>query len=1103
MRKKIFILNWVKILFSSFIILFISIPNISPSPEPDPDVNPSPKIHYEEYDPYAIPPTRSVHGEHMKMLEGIKVELEPEIKEAIERDRLERELGLKKPLVEAVNPSNDPNFIVFGYVQSDVNYFSYHYRWWALTHVGSPFLNFDADGNITNLTAWTTRSSTLRAGGDAEANGVKVVMVVKNQNFDESILDSVMQNASRRTTLVNNIISAVTSDGYCAGVSLDFEFSWGTATRNGITAFIQQLNTDLKALLPPRELSVYVHAIYSSTYWDIPNIASHVDYILYSCYDWATGTTTHAISDINNCIPQVNNYINAGMPPEKIVLTMSAYSRRWSDVTTYNATSPDYGTSQGFVRPLYETSLEPDYSGPYANNYVRGDEIAWYTYSTPTNYVATWDDTEAMEYALRLTKSFQDSGGNNSGRRLRGVGFWSLYWMATSPSYDPISGTQVDRTRTYGQIYQLCSEIFSPPGVVDYLIEKFESLDYRWRDPNESPDTNGDTDNDSYRSILTAPSGAGKPANTTNAMQVYFDFESSSGNKLFFRHEILNDNNDTLITDTNSAKAYFDTTTKIKAYMYVSGSGYSGRQVRMVVMDANRQLEVSNPYSLATPGWSLLEWDLTDSAQINAYTTSEPAFNNGNGILNTAGVGACDIAFIGFIIEGGGAGSGTLYFDELSYTHSNPGGKNYIINELRYNGLSNEFVEIYGPAGAIPAGFQLRVFDSTDGSATTFNISGTIPNDVGGYGFFVVGDPGVPNVDFTTGFSASVDNIPDIDPSGIQLYNSNTGGVYDSVVYEAFGGLDDLIRKETLGVTQNGYPWLGEIASGTNASGELYTMGRYPNGNNSHINFNDFSFMPASPGATNGNTVIIPTTYNFTSAPPKAFQTYQAFLVTNPVSAGLPASPNGGNVHRCVDLSGGGVMTVIGDAALGYDGNGYDVSGEIYIPNSAEPAQAIAVGICGRQGSVFFTSDTYDDANAYETGYWLIFENKSGVGLNDGRPDHPDVFEFVYATNDNMDGQKVSFLDSATRTETGASAGAWTTFYFNINPNATAGNRLIAKINNVDIYRGNIPTGGPISGAFQVGFRENHTGTPASNEGTWIDNISIGSATAVNNWLLY
>ena len=1049
----------------------------------------------------------SAHGEQWELFKDTRVKLEPEILEAKRLEELEK---IKPVFPEAVTHTADPNFIVFGYHPSYRDGYESHYRWHAITHIGYCFVEFDSTAAI-HTTSWDNRPDAFKAGGAAQANGVKVVLVLLSQDFNETHLNTVMQSASLRNTLINNVVAEVNSDSYCQGVSLDFELSWGIATRDGITLFCQGLNNSLKALTPPRELSLYVNPSYSSTRHNIPGLEPHLDYMLFSCYPWAGSwsSTVNAISDAYSFIRQANNYIDAGMPPNKVVLSISAYGYRWyTSSPTYGATIDSNIGSMGFITGMYDTTLEPEYGGPYTNNYERSDETGWYTFNDGATRVHVWDDDESLEYKLRLAKSWQDPDEVNNGTRLRGVAFWELGWLTKGTSYDPITDTLVIKTRTYGQLYQLCEEIFSPPGDINYLFEKFEGpdsqRDFRWRDPNESPDTTG-AHTDSSRSVQTAPAGSGKPTNSDNAIQVYFDFENSSGNKIFFRHEILNDNIDTSITDKNSAKAYFDTTTKITAYMYVSGIGYSGRQVRMVVMDANRQLEMSNPYSLATPGWRLLEWDLTDLAQINAYTTSEPAFTNGNGVLNTAGSGAKDIAFIGFIIEGGGTGSGTVYFDELSYTHSNPDGKNYIINEFRYNGVANEFVEIYGPAEAIPLGFQLRVFDSTDGSATTFNISGAITDDGGGYGFFVVGDLEVPYVDFTpTGFSASDDNIPYTDPSAIQLYNSITGGVYDSVVYEAYGGLDNLIREQTLGVTQNGYPWLGEIASGTNVSGEPYTKGRYPDGNDTHINYNDFSFMPASPGLSNGNTVSVSLgpTYNFDATiPTKAFKTFEAFSVQNPIPSGIPESPNKGNVHRCVDTTGGGVISVIGDAALGYDGNGYFVSGEIYIPTSTDSAQAIAIGICGHQGSNFFSTSA-EDSSSYESGYWLIFENKSGVGLNDGRDDHPDVFEFVYATNDNMDGEKVALLGSKSLALTGASAGAWTTFYFKIDPNAASGNRLIAQIKGVDIYRGNIPSGGPISGAFQIGFRENHAGNPASNEGTWIDNISIGP-TEVSDWLLY
>ncbi|MCP4807282.1 MAG: hypothetical protein GY884_18200, partial [Proteobacteria bacterium] len=87
--------------------------------------------------------------------------------------------------------------IVFGYLQSETQV--YHLRWHALTHVGSRFVGFDGDGRLTGTSAFTGRSSYLRAGGAAEAAGVRFVLVLANFDDDPGgDIERVMTSASRR-----------------------------------------------------------------------------------------------------------------------------------------------------------------------------------------------------------------------------------------------------------------------------------------------------------------------------------------------------------------------------------------------------------------------------------------------------------------------------------------------------------------------------------------------------------------------------------------------------------------------------------------------------------------------------------------------------------------------------------------------------------------------------------------------------------------------------------------------------------------------------------------------------------------------------------------
>ncbi len=980
----------------------------------------------------------------------------------------------------------DDDFIVFGYLQSETQVF--HQRWHALTHVGSRFVGFDSAGNLTQTSAFTGRSSYLKAGGAAEAAGVKVILVLAS--FGDGAggsIESVMTSAARRTNLVNQLVALLAADSYSHGVSIDVEFSWGPAVRDGLTAFMAQLRSGLDTLGPDYELSIYTNAIFSSNQWDFDattGITPHIDYMLYSMYDWASGLSARAISHFDNCLgsSRMHAYLNDGLPPEKLVPVVSAYSRSWTGVSTYGATGSS-ATSSGFTDGLFDVTRNTSIGLP-AQNYVRGAEAAWYTWTSGTPRVRTFEGLDGMEYKIRHALSMQDPSGRWSGRRLGGVGFWSLMWMSEFTSIDPRTGGSVARTRTYPHVYEMTHEIFTPPGTRSFTMENFDGLDFRWRDPNDAFDTQGDTDGDSARTLAPSPSGSG------NALRVDFDFEGGAGNRAVIAHEVLAAPAVPSLPDTNAVLGRVSPSTRLTARVFVP-SPLPDFGIRMLAVDGSRQLESSPKKALDRAGWFTLVWDLTDPFAVEAFATQEPAFLSGNSILDSAGAGARDIGFYGFVIEGDAPGTGQVFIDDVRYEAKDPEGKSYRINEFRYANSGSEFVEVYGPAGPLPSGLALRTYRASDGSvAREFPLGGSIPDSGSGYGFFVAGDPGVPNVSTSTGFSAGFDDLSNISPSGLQLLNSASLHVYDSVVYEAFGGLGDLIRRETLGVTSEGWPWLGEVTDGRDSQGIAYSSGRYPDGRDTQRNAKDFSSQGASPGAPNGGQLAVPSTLTFEGTTPALVSTFENVLRMSPPASGLPNSANGGLAWRTVDPNGGGVIGLAGDAALGSQ-RGFSVSGELYVPSSSAPAQAIAVGICGSQGTRFFPSDSVARASGYESGYWLIYENRQGVGLNDGRDDHGSTWELVHATHDQMDGRPVELLASLPNFLLGVVEGQWNTFTFALRPGQPQGNELLVTVNGQELYGGPLPENGPRSGAFQTGFRENHVGPPGLDEGTWVDDLTF------------
>jgi chitinase len=1014
--------------------------------------------------------------------------------------------------IGAVPGRPDRDKVVFAYYQGPGSTDIRGIRWGAITHIGWSFVTFDNNATLYGVSSFNARSSELKAGGVAANSGCKVILVLANRNFDETTLSVVMQSASLRQTLINNVVSVVSDPtNGCDGVNLDFEFIWNSTTRDGMAIFIQNLHTALKALSPPRELSIYTLPSWSSTQYNAANLTNYTDYVIYSGYDFASGSTMQAVGEYGttstfSIVGNLDDYIAAGVPAEHLVIGLPFYTKSWDTTVSgvYGQTGTQAGAdslNQANYDTLYRSSAYPKQDSIPLNHYTK-----WYTrlISGSTYRLTTFDDVQTLEYKMRLVKAWK--GASSRGKQLGGIGFWSLLWLTETSSVDPNNtgaGAQ-SFTRTLAFPYTLMEELYAPPGTRVYRAETFEHIsgetstgyNARWREPEDGPDDQNVDAANSARAPAVAPSGA--PAGSNEVLAVTFRFTALPG-KFFFKHQPLYATNTPYTIDWGNALVNVDSTTKFVADLHVPAA-YAGTTIRMVVRDGNNQLEKGPVFNLTSSGWRQVTFDLANDT-ITAYTTSEGGYTSGNGVINTAGGGARDITFAGFEVNSTGfsGATGTINLDKITYTHSNPGNRNYVINEFRYATAAQQFVEISGPAGiAMPAGLQVRTVSGFSGNVVdTVAIGGNV---IPGTGLYLVGASGL---SATRNQAMTDGTLRTGYPNAIQLYDTGTGTVYDSVVYGAYGGLDGLDGPGNPIVGDFGPGWLGEISDGTNPAGAPYSVGRFPDGAITYINANDFSFMNATPGAANGNGAgVLPVSYAFETAPATAFQTFNAFGVVDPPASIDPPNTRG-NVYRCVDPAGGGVMGAIGDSALGSSGAGYEVTGEIYIPGSGEPVQSNGIGICGTQGSRFFPTTT-PAASGYENGYWLIFENASGAGLNDGRADHAGVFEFVHATNDGLDSTPVALLGSKTLANVGISGGGWTTFRLTVNPSAAAGNQLAAQINNVDVFRGSLPAGGPTKGAFQVGFRENHTGAPVANEGTWLNNVQIAlPGSSVESWELY
>ena len=166
-----------------------------------------------------------------------------------------------------------------------------------------------------------------------------------------------------------------------------------------------------------------------------------------------------------------------------------------------------------------------------------------------------------------------------------------------------------------------------------------------------------------------------------------------------------------------------------------------------------------------------------------------------------------------------------------------------------------EFIELYdGGVGNTPLnGLVLVLFNGdNDQSYRAFDLDGYSTN---AEGYFVIGDPDVPNVDYTSGFSASSSNIQN-GADAVALYVGDaadfpngtpvtTDHLLDSLVYDT----NDADDAGLLVLLNAGQPQVNEDGAGDMAN---HANARIPNGG-TRRNTDTYTQQLATPGTSNEN----------------------------------------------------------------------------------------------------------------------------------------------------------------------------------------------------------------------------------------------------------
>ncbi|MGM0480044.1 MAG: glycosyl hydrolase family 18 protein [Bacteroidota bacterium] len=306
--------------------------------------------------------------------------------------------------------------IVFGWHPFWSNGLQVNYDWDLLSDFS--YFSYEVDPNTGN--ALTTHGfSTAQAVTDALNNGVRVNLCVTLFNDHDTFLS----DPNSRQTLINNLISLVQNRG-AHGVNIDFE-SMPSSVSADYTAFMIDLCTQMHNQIPGSQVSIAMHAVDWSGFYDIAALEPHVDLFCIMGYDyyWSGSANAgpndplfHFQNTYNYTLSKSTTYYrDQGVPPSKLILGLPYYGREW-DVSSHNL--PATTTSNG--SPVFYNEAKDNVSGNYSTanrNYEPESRSVYYNFfdgGTPVQCFISEEDElgERMDFINQ--------------RGLAGMGIWAL-----------------------------------------------------------------------------------------------------------------------------------------------------------------------------------------------------------------------------------------------------------------------------------------------------------------------------------------------------------------------------------------------------------------------------------------------------------------------------------------------------------------------------------------------------------------------------------------------------------------------------------------------------------------------------------------------------
>lgn len=307
-----------------------------------------------------------------------------------------------------------------------------NYRWNLLSDLCYFSCEVDpSTGDPVTIHDWLTDP----AIDSARAHGVRVHLCATIFSGHTAFFN----NPAARQTLIDNLISLVRARN-ADGVNMDIE-AMPSSVSDSMMAFMQDLSLQLKAAVPGAILSIDLPAVDWDEDFKIDSLSAYLDWFFIMAYDyyWSGSSQAGPVSPLFSMTASydyslsrtISNYESRGMNPDKLILGVPYYGRKWKTVSE-TIPSQTLGSSSALTYSNVRNN-----SGTYNASAYR-----WEPVSFSSCYIF-FQNNNWYQCFIGLERDLREKYDIVNYRGLAGAGIWALsyddgyheYWQAISDKF--------------------------------------------------------------------------------------------------------------------------------------------------------------------------------------------------------------------------------------------------------------------------------------------------------------------------------------------------------------------------------------------------------------------------------------------------------------------------------------------------------------------------------------------------------------------------------------------------------------------------------------------------------------------------------------------